>query len=60
MAGLFPPEHRTAPDHFFENIFIADGCANHANAETGECPFETEIRHDSGDYRVSGKVVVLL
>src|SRR5579883_3074766 len=55
VAGLLAAERCAEAEHFLEDVLIADGGADHADAVAGEGLFEAEIGHDGGDDGVLGK-----
>ena len=56
VAGLFAAEGSTGVAHLFEDILVADGRAEHADAGAGEGGFEAHVGHGGGDDEVVGEL----
>jgi hypothetical protein len=59
VAGLFTAEVVIAFEHFFDDVFIADGDADDAASELGEGFIEAEVGHDGGDEGVVVEAIPL-
>ncbi len=60
VAGLFAAEDGARLLHFFEDVFVADGGAEHADAVAREEILEAHVGHGGGDNRVVSEAAFLL
>ncbi len=56
MAGLLAAERGAGVAHLFEDVLVADGGAEHADAGAGEGGFEAHVGHGGGDDEVVGQL----
>ena len=55
VAGLLAAEGGVLLEHFFEDVAVADGGAEHADAAALEGGFEAHVGHGGGDDEVAGE-----
>ncbi len=55
VAGLLAAEGGAGVAHLFEDVLVADGGAEHADAGAGEGGFEAHVGHGGGDDEVVGE-----
>ena len=55
VAGLLAAESRVVFQHLLEDVAVADGSAEHANAGALESGFEAHVGHGGGDDEVIGE-----
>ena len=56
VAGLLAAERGAGVAHLFEDVLVADGGAEHADAGAGEGGFEAHVGHGGGDDEVVGEL----
>ena len=56
VAGLFAAQRCSRTAHLFEDVFVADGGAEHADSGAGEGGFEAHVGHGGGDDEVMGEL----
>ena len=52
VTGLFSAQNRAMFLHLFQNIFVADGRAQHFDVVASQRGFQAHVRHGGGDHQI--------